>query len=163
MRRMLVRAILFRISLAAIVCLWPASFTFAATQTLYAASVRSGGVAGASEITIAGNLYTINLASGTATLVGAIRLPGGRPIGVTGMAASPKDGKLYGITSEQSPNNPHSLVTIDQATGAATLVGELGVSGSDIAFSEKGILYIWLPGSTQLGTVNPSTAALLAA
>jgi len=160
MRRMFVRAILFRISLVAIVCLWPASFTFAATQTLYAASVRSGGVAGASEIAIAGNLYTINLASGTATLVGAIRLAGGRPIGVTGMAASPKDGKLYGITSEQSPNNPRSLVTIDPATGAATLVGELGVAGSDIAFNEKGTLYIWLPGTTQLGTVNPSTAAV---
>jgi hypothetical protein len=160
MRAMIARAILFRVWLAAISCLWYAGPAFAAQQTLYAASVRSGGVAGASNAAIAGNLYTINLASGTATLVGAIRLPGGKPIGVTGMAASPKDGTLYGITSEQSPNNPRSLVTIDQATGAATLVGELGAGGSDIAFNEKGTLYIWLPATTQLGTVNTSSAVV---
>ena len=32
------------------------------------------------DVAIAGNLYTINLANGTATLVGAIRLPGGKPL-----------------------------------------------------------------------------------
>src|SRR5258706_673153 len=157
---MIARVILFRVWLAAMACLWHAGPAFAASQTLYAASVRSGGGVAGSDVAIAGNLYTINLASGTATLVGAIRLPGGKPIGVTGLAASPKDGTLYGITSEQSPNNPHSLVTIDPATGAATLVGDLGVAGSDIGYSEKGTLYIWLPATTQLGTVNTSTAAV---
>jgi DNA-binding beta-propeller fold protein YncE len=131
----------------------------AAIHTLYAASVRSGGVA-RGEVQIAGNLYTINLANGTASLVGAIRLAGGKPVGVTGMAAHPSSGVLYGITSEQSPHNPRSLVTIDPKSGAATLVGELGVVGSDIAFDAKGILYMWLPGTSQLGVVDPSSASV---
>jgi DNA-binding beta-propeller fold protein YncE len=162
MRSMNRRAFLSCTWVAVLLALAPMDMARAAQQTLYAASVRSGmvGSGGGGEVTIAGNLYTINLASGTATLVGAIRLPGGKPIGVTGMAASPKDGTLYGITSEQSPNSPHSLVTIDPATGAATLVGDLGAAGSDIAFNEQGTLYIWLPVTSQLGTVNPSTAAV---
>ena len=129
----------------------------AAVHTLYAASVRSGL---APDAPVAGNLYTVNLANGTASLVGAIRLPGSRPIGVTGMAVHPSTGTLFGITSEQSPNNPRSLVTLDPATGAASLIGELGVSGSDIAFDPSGTLYIWLPGTSQLGTVDLSTAAV---
>ena len=140
----------------AVLLLVPA-LAHAALHTLYAASVRSGGVA-RGDVPIAGNLYTINLANGTATLVGAIRLPGAKPIGVTGMAAHPSEGTIYGITSEQSPNSPRSLVTIDPATGAATLVGELGAVGSDIAFDAKGTLYMWLPGTSQLGIVNTSTA-----
>ncbi|MBC8023762.1 MAG: hypothetical protein H7Y14_11615 [Burkholderiales bacterium] len=137
---------------------WAASAQ-SALHTLYAASVRSGGVA--TDSRIAGNLYTINLANGTATLVGAIRLSGSKPIGVTGLAVHPTNGTLFGITSEQSPNIPRSLVTIDPKTGAAKLVGELGVVGSDIAFDAKGTLYMWLPGTTQLGTVDPSSGAVV--
>ena len=135
-----------------------AGAAFAAPHTLYAASVRSAGGA-RGDVPIAGNLYSINLANGTATLVGALRLAG-KPVGVTGMAAHPKDGTLFGITSEQSPNHPRSLVTIDPSSGVATLIGELGVAGSDIAFDAKGTLYMWLPATTQLGTVNPSSGAV---
>jgi hypothetical protein len=145
-------------SFLAVLLLAPA-LAHAAIHTLYAASVRSGGVA-RGDVPIAGNLYTINLASGTATLVGAIRLPGSKPIGVTGMAVHPSEGTLYGITSEQSPNSPRSLVTIDPASGAATLVGELGMVGSDIAFDAKGTLYMWLPATSQIGTVNTSSGAV---
>jgi streptogramin lyase len=152
---MLNRALLF---LASIASLLPLN-AGAAIHTLYAASVRSGAVA-RGEAPIAGNLYTINLANGTATLVGAIRLPGSKPIGVTGMAAHPNTGMLYGITSEQSPNHPRALVTIDAKTGTAALVGDLGVTGSDIAFDSKGTLYMWLPGTSQLGVVDPSSAAV---
>ena len=130
----------------------------AAAHTLYAASVRSGL---APDAPIAGNLYIVNLANGTASLVGAIRLPGSKPIGVTGMAVHPTTGVLYGITSEQSPNNPRSLVIIDPNNGGATLVGDLGRVGSDIAFDAKGTLYVWLPGSSQLGTVNLSNAEVV--
>src|SRR5471032_2908916 len=94
----------------------------AAMQTLYAASVRS---AVSSDAPIAGNLYTVNLASGTATLVGAIRLPGAQSIGVTGLSAHPTSGVLYGITSEKSPNSPHALVKIDGSSAAAELVGDM--------------------------------------
>jgi hypothetical protein len=145
-------------SILAVLLLVPA-LAHAAIHTLYAASVRSGAVA-RGDVPIAGNLYTINLANGTASLVGAIRLPGSKPIGVTGMAVHPSDGTIYGITSEQSPNSPRSLVTIDPASGAATFVGELGAVGSDIAFDAKGTLYMWLPSTSQLGTVNTSSGAV---
>jgi hypothetical protein len=128
-----------------------------AQHTLYAASVRSGLSA---DAPVAGNLYTVNLANGTASLVGAIRLPNSRPVGVTGMAVHPKSGIFFGITSEQSPNSARSLVTIDPTNGNATLVGELGVAGSDIAFDTKGTLYMWLPQSSQLGVVNQSNATV---
>lgn len=146
------------LTVLAMLALWPVAGS-AAIHTLYAASVRSGGVA-RGDVPIAGNLYTINLANGTATLVGAIRLQGGKPIGVTGMAAHPSTGVLYGITSEQSPNSPRALVTIDAKSGAATLVGELGHVGSDISFDAKGTLYMWLPLTSQLGVVDPSSAAV---
>ena len=129
----------------------------AALHTLYAASVRSGI---APDSPIAGNLYVVNLSNGTASLVGAIRLPGSKPIGVTGMAVHPSTGVLYGITSEQSPNHPRALVTIDQTSGAASIVGDLGVAGSDIAFDVKGTLHVWLPVTSQLGTVNLSNATV---
>jgi hypothetical protein len=129
----------------------------AAMQTLYAASVRS---AVSSDAPIAGNLYTVNLASGTATLVGAIRLPGATSIGVTGLSAHPSSGVLYGITSEKSPNSPHSLVKINGTSAAAELVGDLRVIGSDIAFDANGTLYVWLPETNQLGTVDLSSAAV---
>ncbi len=143
--------------LLAVLSLW-AGVAGAALHQLYAASVRTGL---AVDAPIAGNLYSVNLASGTATLVGAIRLPGAKPIGVTGMAVHPSTGVLYGITSEQSPNNPRSLVTIDPASGSAALIGELGVVGSDIAFDSKGTLYLWLQGTSQLGTVNTSNASVI--
>jgi DNA-binding beta-propeller fold protein YncE len=144
--------------LLAIFAFWISSAHAAPYTTLYAASVRSGIVP---DGPIAGNLYVVNLATSTASLVGAIRLPGSKPIGVTGMAVHPLTGVLYGITSEQSPNSPRSLVTIDQTSGAASMVGELGVSGSDIAFDSKGTLFVWLPGTSQLGTVNVSNATVV--
>lgn len=147
---------LFLRVLLAVVAFW-ISGAHSAPHTLYAASVRSGIVP---DAPIAGNLYVVNLANGTASLVGAIRLPGSKPIGVTGMAVHPKTGVLFGITSEQSPNSPRALVTIDQTRGSASIVGELGVSGSDIAFDSKGTLYVWLPGTSQLGTVNVSNATV---
>jgi hypothetical protein len=145
---------LFQRVLATVLALW-IGHAGAAAHTLYAASVRSGL---APDAPIAGNLYVVNLANGTASLVGAIRLPGSKPIGVTGMAVHPITGILYGITSEQSPNSPHSLVIIDQGSGAATTVGDLGAAGSDIAFDLKGTLYVWLPATSQLGTVDVSNA-----
>ena len=137
------------------------TFAFGArgqVHTLYAASVRSGGTS--ADAPIAGNLYSVNLASGSATLIGAIRLPDAKAIGVTGMAFHPQTGVLYGITSDVSPNSPHSLVTIDATTGKATLVGDLNLIGSDLAFDSKGTLYVWMQGTSQLGTVDTSTAVV---
>ena len=153
---MLARAVLILAAAATLCC----GAAHAAGHTLYAASVRSGAGHQSDASVVAGNLYTINLANGNASLVGPIRLDG-RHIGVTGMAWHPSSGALYGITSEQSPNYPHSLITIDPATGNAKLVGDLGVHGSDIAFDSKGTLYIWLPTTSRLGTVNLSTGQIV--
>ena len=125
----------------------PATFA----QTLYAASVRTLADAGGA---IAGSLYTVNLSTGTANFVAPIRLNGTTPIGLTGLAVHPQTGVYYAITSAQSTAHPQSLVTLDPATGNASLVGELKYAGSDIAFNRAGILFIWLPGTSQLGFVN---------
>ena len=128
------------------------------THTLYAASARVHAVTDPSGIV--GNLYTINLGSGTATLVGAIRLPNSKPIAVTGISVDPLSGVFYGITSPLSPNNPRSLVVLDPATGNATLVGELGVGISDVTFDPSGALYAWIPETSQLGVINVASARL---
>ena len=152
---MLLRAFLVLAAAAALCC----GEARAVGHTLYAASVRSGAGQQDNKSAVAGNLYTINLANGNASLVGPIRCEG-KHIGVTGMAWHPTSGELYGITAEQSPNYPHCLIVIDPATGNSKLVGDLGVHGSDIAFDSKGTLYIWLPATGRLGTVNLSTAQI---
>lgn len=135
-----------------------AGMAHGAGQQLYVASVRSGAVN--TEAPISGNLYTVNLSSGASQLVGAIRLPGSRAVGVAGLSFHPKTGVLYGVTSEQSPNEPHSLVTIDSETGAATLIGDLGYIASDASFDSKGTLFVWLQTTSQIGTVDLATGAV---
>lgn len=97
--------------------------------TLYAAK---GG-------SVASNLYTLDQVTGVATSIG--------PIGyaVTGLALDPTDGTLYGTTTPNDPVSPKSLITIDTATGAGTLVAVYD-SGSgnffnDICFDAGGQLY----------------------
>lgn len=125
-------------------------------QALYAASFRSS--VGPAE-GISGALYTVNLGSGSAVFVAPLRL-GGKPIGVTGLAVHPATGVFYAITPQASPTAPNSLITLDPVTGAAQLVGDLRIPSSDIAFNRAGILFAWLPGTSQLGIVNTSTGAI---
>jgi hypothetical protein len=132
--------------------------THVAAQTLFAASVRSQASTGTEGL--AGALYTVNLATGSATFVAPIRLNAVTPIGVTGLAAHPATGVLYGITSPLTTEIPQSLVTLDPQTGRATLIGGLKFEGSDIAFNRAGILYTWLPIPSQLGVVNLETGVV---
>src|SRR5438552_1037740 len=124
----------------------------AQAQVLYAASVRSFANAG-SQIVV-GNLFTINLANASATLVAPIRLDGNTSVGITGIAVHPATAVFYGITSAISPDHPNSLVRIDPQTGNASLIARLSEPGSDISFDSFGTLYIWLPHTRQIGTVN---------
>jgi hypothetical protein len=132
--------------------------TGAHAQALYAASFRSSAVA--DGVGIAGSLYTVNLASGSATFVASLRLSDTQPIGITGLAVHPATGVFYGITTPGSPNGSASLVTIDPANGRAQLVGDLRFPGSDITFNRAGILYAWLPATSQLGFVNLTSGAV---
>ncbi|HUP28855.1 MAG TPA: hypothetical protein VM122_01690 [Usitatibacter sp.] len=127
-------------------------------QTLYAASFRSGAASGSEGI--AGSLYTVNLASGSAVFVAPLRLNGTQPIGITGLAVHPQTGVFYGVTPPGSPNSPTSLVTVEPTTGRAQLVGDLRYPASDISFNRAGILFAWLPGTSQLGIVNVSNGAI---
>ena len=120
-------------------------------QKLYAASVRS--IAEGSS-TVGGSLYSVALATGSASFVAPIRLSGSSPLGITGLAVHPTTGVFYGITSPLSRTNPISLVTIDPATGNAQMIGPLRRVASDISFTRAGILFAWLPETSQLGIVN---------
>jgi hypothetical protein len=134
--------------------------TAAAAQTLYTTSIRT--FAGGGGEKVVGNLYAVNLSDATAKLVAPILLGGQTAVGITGLAAHPTSGVFYGITSANSPVNPRSLVTIDVGTGAAELIGPLGAAGSDIAFDPQGNLFVWLPGTSQLGAVDLATAQVRA-
>jgi hypothetical protein len=145
------------IAVAAIAWLWsPAG----QAQKLYAASVRSITESTSPGSGVGGSLYSVALATGSASFVAPIRLNGSSPLGITGLAVHPNTGVFYGITSLLSRSHPLSLVTIDPATGNATMVGPLRRTASDIAFTRAGILFAWLPETTQLGVVNLETGAV---
>lgn len=126
-----------------------------AAETLYATSLRSHGNTGSF---IAGSLYTIDAATGVATVIGPIRV-GETAIGIIAVATHPKTGVFYGITAGLSPVISRSLVTIDLATGNATVVAKLGAAGSDIGFAADGTLYMWLPDTNQVARIDLATGA----
>jgi hypothetical protein len=130
-------------------------------QQLYASSARTLVEGGGPDV-IGGSLFAVDLSTGSAKLIAPIRLNGDSPLGITGLAAHPATGVIYGITSTLSRTNPLSLVTIDPATGDARMIGPLRRTCSDIAFSRAGILFAWLPTSQQLGIVNLETGAVTA-
>jgi hypothetical protein len=140
--------------LSALVALVSVAGGSARAQTLYAATGSNAA---------AGVLYTINPANGVATTIGPITV-GATAISMTGLAFSPITGTLYGATSNDGALS-RSLVTINPATGAATLIGGGGtLSGSgvgDISFDNTGVLYGWQAGgfgsNTSLGIISLTT------
>jgi hypothetical protein len=125
----------------------------ARADTLYGVSLR------AYADSAGGSLYVIDAASAKAKIVAPLRLGGTQPISLRGIAVHPKTHVFYGITAGLNATVPMALVTVDPATGNATLVGPLGRSGSDINFDGKGQLYIWLTDTNELGTVDLGTGA----
>jgi hypothetical protein len=125
----------------------------AAAQTLYITTMRAPG-ASANASALMSGLYTVNLATGTATFAAPLRLGGVRSVGITGLAVHPATGRFYGVTSPLSPTNPKSLVVIDPASGDVAAVGELSQAGSDIVFDSAGTLYLWVPETHQVATIN---------
>ncbi len=142
----------------------------AALLTCLAASLATAGAASAQGELLYGadgaqgnpsNLYVLDPATGaTVQTVG--------PIGfaVTGLARDPVTGTLYGSTSRSTSlgaTNPGSLITINKATGAGTLVGDMRPdteAAADITFTPDGTLYGWIePGSDDLVTIDKTTGA----
>ncbi len=102
------------------------------------------------------DLYIVDASNGSTTSIG--------PIGfaMTGLAFRPSDGVLFGITSNNSASNSRSLITVDPATGAGTLVGALGKGIGDISFKSDNVLYGLDTSNMILNTINTTTGAATA-
>ena len=101
----------------------------ASAETLYGADGAQGTPA---------NLYLLDPETGAVICTVG-------PIGfaVTGLAVHPITGVLYGSTGNASPTSPRSLITIDKATGAGTVVGSFGIPSHtmpDLTFTSDGTL-----------------------
>ena len=135
---------------------------------LDAIAFRNGTLFGATAARISsGSLYTINTSTGAATLVGPLVGASNASLtyAITGLAAQPGTGTLYGSTSHHSANSPGNLVTVNPSTGQVTVIGPFGPSttAADLAFAPAGTLYgsmVKTPSrKPQLGTINLSTGA----
>jgi hypothetical protein len=94
------------------------------------------------------------------------------PIGfaLTGMAAHPQTGVLYGVTAQTSAASPRTLITVNPATGQGTVVGPLNLAQepanspspqtlTDLAFNSAGTLFGWSSRGGDLYMVNLNTGA----
>ncbi len=97
-----------------------------------------------------GELYTVNLSTGSAALVGT-----DATYGPTGMACT-TSGILYVID-----NSSENLYTVNRSTGVSTLVGSLGISINDGGLAHNGsqLLMVSDDTPTNLYQINPSTGA----
>jgi hypothetical protein len=121
---------------------------------LYVATGSGGGT----DASASGQLYTVDPSNASNVSSSVSLLLGGQPIGITGLVFDSSGSTLYGVTSNNSANNPNSLVTINPTTGAATLIGSLGTTISDITY-HNGTLYGWnAPSTTGLNLMTISLA-----
>jgi hypothetical protein len=130
----------------------------AGAQTLYAVSVRTYSDPGYKGVE--GNLYKVDPETGVTSLLKSLTVGGSVPIGLDGLAMHPGTGVFYGITAPTSAVIPRSLVKVDPESGHVSLIGDLGHAGSDISFASDGTLFIWIPDTRQVGTVNLATGAV---
>jgi hypothetical protein len=110
-------------------------------------------------------LYRIDLTTHTATAVGAAGMYAGQTIGnISGLTTAP-DGTLYAAAGGQK-----LLVTVNPASGAAQVVGSLGLAGQgdpghndaldlNMVASCDGTLWLSSAVAGKLWTVDPATGA----
>jgi uncharacterized repeat protein (TIGR01451 family) len=152
-----VRRFVFALAATACTALWLASAGSAATGDLYAVTGAGGG-AGCTGGTLS-SLYTLDPATGAATLVGPIEVDSVQMRHVTGLAVHPSTGVLYAVAGDQTLDcsgfGDATLMTVDPATGAATVVGNLGTGNiPDMSFDPFGTLYAWSENGDDLYTVS---------
>ena len=121
----------------------------AAVGTLYGVTGAGPAAQGSCGGTLSA-LYTLDPTTGAATLVGPVMIGGTQARHITGLAVHPSTGVMYavmnGVDTACSDEGDATLLTIDPATGAATVVGTQGsISGQfpDITFDPFGTLYAW--------------------
>ena len=103
-------------------------------------------------LAVTNDLFSFDLVNGTSTRIGTTRI-GTEGITLDGLAFGPT-GTLFALGQGQG-----QLLTVDPATGAVTVVGDLGVPQDSpfgaLTFSENGTLYAAIDDA--LYTVNTST------
>lgn len=99
------------------------------------------------------SLYTLDLATGTATLVGFY---GDSAIVMHGLEYVPATDTLYGVSSH---NN--GLYEINKTTGTATLIGTSGLSSfSNLGWNSiTGVMYLTNSGADSFYTIDLATGA----
>ena len=99
------------------------------------------------------SLYTLDLLTGTATLVGAY---GDAAVVMHGLEYVPSTNTLYGASSHNG-----GLYVINQATGAATLVGTSGLTSfTNLGWnSATSVMYATNSGSDSFYTIDLATGA----
>jgi hypothetical protein len=134
---------------------------YAAPPVLYAATGAGTGSGCGGSLS---SLYTLDPGTAAATLVGPITIGVNQVRHVTGLAVHPSTGTLYGFMNGQDPNCSDfglgTLITIDKATGAASVVGSTGaaaIQSPDITYDPFGNLFAWSENSDDLVALNTST------
>ena len=99
------------------------------------------------------SLYSIDVATGAATLIGKYRTA----ITEGDLDFDPISGVLYGITTDDL------LFTIDVANGAGTVIGGSLANGNypAMVFDDAGNLYVYETGGNVLVTLDPTNANVL--
>ncbi len=128
----------------------------------------SAPVAGAGEVAYGeayDTLYSVDIASHTATEIGAAGVYGGQPIAnISGLSFSP-DNDLFAVAGGMN-----ALVRVDPATGHAAPIGSFGLNGQgdpqrndaldlSMTFDCDGTLWLVSAYTNELWTVNPSNGA----
>ena len=92
--------------------------------------------------------------------VGATLL-GSSAVQVNGIAWRPLDNVLFGVSSATSPNSPSSLVTLDPATGAVSVIGVLNADIRDISIVNTALVGISFQSSSVYYSINEFTGAAI--
>ena len=148
------RTRLLWLSLAACLAALPA----AAETVLYAASNRAHFTAGTTG-GIWCNLYRVDPANGKFVLLAPVRVNDQATVTIVTLAIHPKTDVVYAASGPRSPTAPNALLSIDPRTGEASVVGPIGHVVSDLAYTNDGRLYAWLPEENRLARVDPASGA----
>jgi hypothetical protein len=101
-------------------------------------------------------LYAVNPTNGAVTPLGSTGYA------ITGMAQDPTSGILYAVSNHKSPGAPDTLLRLDPANGAATVIGPVGSKAApqriaDMDFDSNGNLFGWSEEKDVFVSVDKAT------
>jgi hypothetical protein len=149
--------VLPRILLACLAA-WLAALPATAATVLYAASNRAHFTTGATT-GIWCNLYRVDPGTGKFVLLAPVRVNDQATVTIVTLAIHPSTDIVYAASGPRSPTAPSSLLSLDPRSGEAQVLGPIGHVVSDLAFTNDGRLYAWLPEENRLAKVDPATGA----